>query len=525
MFPVVVSLLVVMTLLPAPAAAVSGQPTMSATLSDRTLERGTQPTLAVSITNTGEIDQSGAGDAADREDVMTARGTIATLKAGDTPVTVESGSVALGEMSDGTQKTASFDVTVPQDAEPGTYNLSVEVAYKHTSSVISNKLFAEDTAVETVDLQIEIDSAPSFEVISVESTASAGSSGTVTMGIKNSGAEPAAGAAVSVSSSNAALRFGGSSTGSSFVASWGANETREVPVEATFASDAEQRGYPVTVDIEYSDADGVTRSAPKLTAGVTPAPEQTFTLTETDASLRVGQEGRLKGTLRNEGPGTIDNAVLVLQPVGANIDAPETEFAIDALAPSETAAFSYSVEVSNDARDGPRQFSYRVRYDDAQDDTRESDALFTRHAVGQKQDLFALESNTTVTQGGSTTMAVNMTNTGDEPLTDITAKMFTSGPIGVSDDEAFLGRLGAGETRTVQFSISADGGAAAKPYPVSIDVEYTEPDGDTKISDSYKLPVEVGTSDGGGGLATILGSLGLIALAVGGGVLVLRRRQ
>jgi hypothetical protein len=216
---------------------------------------------------------------------------------------------------------------------------------------------------------------------------------------------------------------------------------------------------------------------------------------------------------------------LVLQPVGANIDAPETEFAIDALAPSEEAAFSYSVEVSNDARDGPRQFSYRVRYDDAQDDTRESDALFTRHAVGQKQDLFALESNTTVTQGGSTTMAISMTNTGDEPLTDITAKMFTSGPIGVSDDEAFLGRLGAGETRTVQFSISADGGAAAKPYPVSIDVEYTEPDGDTKISDSYKLPVEVGTSDGGGGLATILGSLGLIALAVGGGVLVLRRRQ
>jgi hypothetical protein len=486
-FPVVVSLLVVMTLLPAPAAAVSGQPTMSATLSDRTLERGTQPSLAVSITNTGEIDQSGAGDAADREDVMTARGTIATLKAGDTPVTVESGSVALGEMSDGTQKTASFDVTVPQDAEPGTYNLSVEVAYKHTSSVISNKLFAEDTAVETVDLRIEIDSAPSFEVISVESTASAGSSGTVTMGIKNSGTEPAADATVSVSSSNAALRFGGSSTGSSFVASWGANETREVPVEATFASDAEQRGYPVTVDIEYSDADGVTRTAPKLTAGVTPAPEQTFTLTETDASLRVGQEGRLTGTLRNEGPGTIDNAVLVLQPVGANIDAPETEF--------------------------------------AQDDTRESDALFTRHDVGQKQDLFALESNTTVTQGGSTTMAVSMTNTGDEPLTDITAKMFTSGPIGVSDDEAFLGRLGAGETRTVQFSISADGGAAAKPYPVSIDVEYTEPDGDTKISDSYKLPVEVGTSDGGIGLATILGSLGLIALAMGGGVLVLRRRQ
>jgi hypothetical protein len=115
-------------------------------------------------------------------------------------------------------------------------------------------------------------------------------------------------------------------------------------------------------------------------------------------------------------------------------------------------------------------------------------------------------------------------NTANEPLTDISAKLFADSPISADDDEAFVSELGPGETTTITFSISAEGGALDKTYPLSLDFQYEEPDGDTPVSDTYRVPVEVTTESGGGGLPLLpIGAAVLVVLLGVGGYVRFRK--
>jgi hypothetical protein len=225
--------------------------------------------------------------------------------------------------------------------------------------------------------------------------------------------------------------------------------------------------------------------------------------------------------------------VLVLEDPGSNVEATEREFAIGDLETGEAASFDYEIEVSSSARSGPRQFTYRLRYDDADGDTRQSDPLYARHEIAPSQQVFDVETNATVSAGGSSRLTVDVTNNGEEPVSDVSAKLFADSPISVDDDEAFVDEIGPGETETVTFSIAAAGSATPKVYPVSLDFQYDEPDGDTKLSDTYRVPIEVTESGGGGGILSLfagagMGGIGLaLVLTVGGlaGVAAVRRSR
>jgi len=76
---------------------------------------------------------------------------------------------------------------------------------------------------------------------------------------------------------------------------------------------------------------------------------------------------------------------------------------------------------------------------------------------------------------------------------------------------------------TIVFQLSADGGATEKTYPVKMDFQYDDEDGDTIISDTYQVPVDV--AGGSGGLPITLIILAVVLLGGGaGGALYYRRR-
>jgi len=180
---------------------------------------------------------------------------------------------------------------------------------------------------------------------------------------------------------------------------------------------------------------------------------------------------------------------------------------------------TFGVDASDSAEAGPRQFDFTASYRDDNGDRRESDTLEIRAPVEGEIDEFEIDTNgTAVRAGQSTVIELTVENAGDERLTDISAKLFADSPISANDDEAFVAALSPGESTTLTFSISAGGGALDKTYPLSLDFRYEEPDGDTPISDTYRVPVQVTTDDGGGGgLLGILGAVGLLSLlAIGG---------
>jgi hypothetical protein len=416
----------------------------------------------------------------------------------------------VGEWASGEVRTFTFAARVGADAERRPLALDATVDYEDSDAVPQQERLSfgvVPAAEQTFAAQVS------------EVTASTGDSGRLTLSLTNTGERAVSAATVTLQSTNAGLTFGGSPSASSFVGEWAPGESREVTVEATFGPNAEERSYAVDATVDYENGDGTDARSSPVTVGVLPATEQSFSLASTGATLRVGEEGTLSGEVVNDGPGEIENAVLVLQPVSANVDTPETEYAVGDLAPGESVAFEYAVEVSSEARDGPRQFTYRLQYDDADGEARESDALYARHEIGPKRQVFDVDSNVSVQAGSSTTMEITVTNNGEQELTDVTAKLFADSPITVDDDEAFVDSIPAGESRTLLFSISAAGSATAKDYPVSMDFQYTEPDGDTKLSDTYQIPVSVTAREGGGILSTV--PFGVGGLGIGAAVLLL----
>ena len=74
------------------------------------------------------------------------------------------------------------------------------------------------------------------------------------------------------------------------------------------------------------------------------------------------------------------------------------------------------------------------------------------------------------------------------------------------------------------FQLSADGGATQKTYPVKMDFQYDD-EGDTIVSDTYQIPVDV--TGASGGLPTTLIALVVVVLLGGGigGGLYYRRQE
>jgi hypothetical protein len=483
---------------------------------------GTSTDAVVGGSGTVNLTVENTGSAAAEDAALTVQSGNPSLTFGGSP-TAES---HVGDWPAGERRTFEFGANVAGDAEPRSLLLRTTVDYEDVDGV-----------ARTASLSAGVTPARegTVRVTGVETTAAPGDTGRLTLELENTADRPLRNARLELRSPNAALTFGGSPTVTAFVGEWGSGETREVTVESAFAEGAEEQAYAVDASVTYDATDGRTARTRTVTFGARPAAEQSFALGSTDASLRVDSEGTLSGTVTNDGPAAVENAVLVLEDPGSNVVATEREFALGDLEAGASGSFEYEVEVSSSARSGPRQFTYRLRYDEADGDTRQSDPLHARHEVAPSRQVFQVETDASVGAGGSTGLDVRVTNNGDEPVTDVSAKLFADSPISVSDDEAFVSTIDPGETETLTFTIGAAGSATPKTYPVSLDFQYDEPDGDTKLSDTYRVPVEVTERQGGGGILGLgpfagagVAGVGLaLVLTVGGlaGVAVVRRSR
>lgn len=497
------------------SAKARGKPALSLHLPENDLAPGEDSTLEVALQNEGEV--AYASSSTERSRVTTARGVELTIEAGEAPIEVETGTKALGNVPEGVSAAVPFEVTVADDAEPGAYTLPVEVEYTHTEVIGREGAYGqrEETLRTSVTVVVEEDA--SFEVVSASAEDLYGTNGPVAVTIENTGTSTARAASVALESGTAQLTVGGDRSASTFVGDWSPGETRTVSLEGALAAGANRRSYPLTATVSYEDADGEASESEPLSAGVTPHVSSRFTVEGVESTLRVGEEGQITGSLVNEGRSVARNAVLVLMTDTQTIEPIEREYAVGDLAAGASADFGFDVEVSEAAATGPRQFDLVVRYRDRNDDVVESAPLDARVDVGESQDVFDVSPvGARIEAGSSGELRVEVTNRGSEPVTDVSAKLFADGPISADDDEAFVGRLEPGETATLHFGVSAGGGALAKPYPVTLDFQYDDVDGDTLLSDTHQVPVQVTQSESNGPSPLLLvGVAGLVLVALG----------
>lgn len=632
---------------------VTGQPDLSASLPTNRVQPGEERTLQVVLINDGNVTNGSLSNPNLERRVTTARALTAGINVTDddleprlnprtlefedppdaqAPVTVETSERTVATLPDGASATLQFDVTVDGDAEAGAYRLPLNVTYNYTRSVDPDtSRYNTTTENKVFNLTLVVEKAPRFRVVDVDSNARVGATGTVDVTLKNTGAETASNASVALTSRNTDLTFGQASTGSRYVGdAWDPGEQRTVSYRVTAAKSASQQQYAFNTQVSYENSEGNSRRSRSLTLGITPDPEQTFTIVDSNSSVQVGNEGTVTVELRNDGPITVSdasvrlrssssdivfgesasasqyvgtwapnetrtvaveatavpgasvreysmtatvsyddrendpgespplqfglrpgpepkfaasnvtsnlrvgedgtlagtitntgdseatNVVLVFESQSETVSPLESEYAVGTLEPGESANFEFDVEVSGSAEAGPRQFTLRPRYRTDSDDQRQGESFDVREQIEPQSDRFGVDvTNATVATGSTETLEVTVTNDGGTTVSDVSAKLFADDPVSVDDGEAFVDELGPGESETVVFEVSADGGALSKTYPVEIDFQYEDADGDTKLSSGYSVGLEVTEPEGGGPPVLVIVLVVVVLVAVG----------
>ena len=504
-------------------ARARGEPDLSVHLVDDDVTPGQDVALQLVIQNAGEV--AYATSASEQARVTTARAVRVTLEPGSAPIEVQTGAQSIGNVPEGVSSPIAFNVSVDEGAETGEYTLPVEVTYTYTSVIGRDGEYNERTRTRNLELTLVVEDGASFDVVAASAEDFFGQSGPVELTIENTGTGTAHDAEVAVTSQSSQLRFGDSETASTFVGEWPAGETRTVSVEGNLAQGSDRRSYPLSATVSYEDGDGEDAASEPLRVGVSPRVESRFAVSDVESTLAVGEEGTVTGTVVNEGGSTARNAVLVLSADTRNLEPVETEYSLGDLEAGGSAEFSFDVEVSESAAGGPRQLDFTVRYRDRNNEVVESDQIDARVDVGPKRDTFSVvPANATLEAGSSGQLRLEVTNQGDEPLSDISAKLFANDPIATGDDEAFIDRLEPGESDTIVFGVSAAGSALEKSYPVSLDFQYDDADGDTLLSNTYQVPVQVTEPEDDGGPPILL-IAAVVVVVAGVGYYLYRRRQ
>ncbi|WP_253736263.1 COG1361 S-layer family protein [Halohasta salina] len=324
-------------------------------------------------------------------------------------------------------------------------------------------------------------------------------------------------------------------TGTQSIGELSENEPRNIDFMIEVPDNAKPGTYEMEVDIDYTytskaeDQPGLRPSQTTQTRSITREIEiqisndARFEVTEVDSTLRVGEEGKVTGQLENVGGEDATNAEVRFAPESETVVALESSVAVGDVPAGETVNFSIPVEVTSEAEAVPRRFDLPVSFRDENGIRQSDDDPEFLAEVAAKRDAFDIEPvDASVEAGGSRALDIEVTNQLDEPVTDVEGKLFADDPLDSSNDETFTESLEPGETTTVTVDLSADAGSTPKNYPVSMDFRYTDSDGDSKLSDSYRMAIGVTEAEDDGGLPIGTLLIGLVAVA-GIGALLWRR--
>jgi sialidase-1 len=506
---------------------VIGNPEITFATSSETLSADTTDELTVSIVNRGLVIEHGPSQY--ENSVMTARGLTFEVEDGNTPIDIQTGQVSVGNFPTGsTEKTVS--VTVPDNAEPGTYQLPVNYEYSYTRHIRYGPSGptegSDSTQTKTGSLTVQIREDARFKIVETNATTQVGDNNDISFTLENTGSEIARSANVNAESQSSSLTFeSGDTSSTASVGDWEPGEIRTVSYNAAVASDAPVRGYSVNLAVNYDDIDGIDRTSDPITTTVQSTREQEFTISDVESQLRVGEDGDLVGTVHNEGPLPARSVVVQYTGDDQSVIPTEQSTAVGMLDSGQSEAFSLPITISGSAEAGLRSLDMAVKYRNDEGETRTFEDLAIDAKIAPERDRFdATVENRTIQASGARAVDVAVTNNLNEVASDVEVRLFADDPLDTGDtDTGYIQSLDPGETKTVTFELTTTGSATVgTTFPISLDFRYDDTEGDSHLTKTYRIPIDVTESEEGG---LPLPVISVALLVIGTGALVIYRRR
>jgi len=529
----------------------AGEPELAVALADPVVEPGTETIVDLTIVNTGRIERGAELD----EATATARGVTVEIDDDEAPVEVETVEAAVGSVPPGESVTVPVSVTAPASADGEEGELDVDVEYTFTE-IDEDGEADDETDTDEFDVDIEVGERSRFEIDDAETDAQVGTDGTVDIELENVGEADAENVRVTARSPTGGVTIGagsggGTATGvdtpqqpdgngggnaslseradmstesAAFVGELDEDEDETVSFDSRIDPDLSVESYLLELTVVYEDEDGILRESATLATAVEPTGAQTFELDGVNSTLEVGESGTITATLENTGPEAVDTPVVRAEPASDRIDIGEDQVAVADLDENESANVSFEADVSGQADSGPRPVTFTVEYG-VDDERLDSDPFVRRVPVRAEEPAFSVTAPDAEIPAGTTeTVRLNVTNNRGERLSNINVFVFPDGPLAVDSDEAFIAELEPGESETVAVEVTVDETASQREYPLEVDFRYDTETDDDLISQVYQVPITAAEPPEDNGLLPSLASLGIVALLVGGAVVIRRRR-
>ncbi|ELZ42337.1 hypothetical protein C471_04840 [Halorubrum saccharovorum DSM 1137] len=472
---------------------VRGEPELDVYLPDSTVSPGTTADLTVQIANDGDVD---AGTDLRRDTVTTARSVVIEVESDHSPLVVETNRFAVGSIGGGAVREVPVSVTVPADAEPGTYSLDVRLRYSHTYlSAPRSGVVQDRSRTRTESISVTVDDRPRFAVRTVDTNVQVGDSGTLTANVTNLGGEVARDLSVELVANGPDFALGETERNTARIDRLGPGENATVRFPASVSQDAAAESFDLTGTVRYTDVDGIRGAQEGIPVGIRPLAEQSFSVEVDDSTLRIGENGSVRGTIRNDGPTDVRGVVLA---VGDGAFAPRSpRYAVGDLAVGESTAFRFRGEVPASADSVPQQLTLATSYRSVADTERTTrDAV--RVPVAERRDAVTVEPvDPQFAAGGDDVLRLDVTNRRDVELRDIEVRLAADAPLESEFRTTVIPSLAPGETGRVAFDLTVDGDAPASRYPASVDIAYTDPTGVRVTGDTATVAVAVTQSSGG----------------------------
>jgi len=439
----------------------------------------------------------------------------------------------VGPWPAGENRTVSVRLAASSDAIQRSYTMEATVSgLDRNGSALS---------AQSREFGLEPLPAQRYVVENVSHTVPVDDNGVLEVTVRNRGPLTVTDASVTVTANDQAIAFGSGGTGDAvqvddvafetggggaptseaFVGEWPAGETRTVRYPMGVSENGLLRNYTVDLAVDARNQDDQPLNTRQRQFGFRPLAEQTFAIERTNSSLRVGEDGTLLGRITNTADRTAENVVVLYNSDLSNIFPRAQQYAIGDLGPGESAQFRFRIGVSEEGEPGPRLFQFQPRYRNEEGESRLGDSQDVVTPIERQRDAFDFETNASLAAGNSDTLEMRVENTLDERVENVRIKLFPDAPLSSSRDETFVEELGPGESTTVVFEVSADGGATPATYPLQLDVRYDDARGDRQLSGTYQQAIRVTESEDGGFPLLFVGLFAVALLGVG---IVLRGR-
>ncbi|MGB7788460.1 COG1361 S-layer family protein [Methanoregula sp.] len=358
----------------------AGNPELTAHISGTNeFSPGDDLNVPVAIENSGtnqfKIVKSSIIDPGDLSN--TAKQLSVSLGSADAPLRVKSDPQLVGDLPGSSVVTATFHITVNQDAPAGTYNLPVTLNYTYLYAAnqygTDTLSYMYKTVNQTVTIPITIKPEVQITALSIDTQdLNVGNEGYVTINLQNTGYEDGQDAVVMIQQPDQSPLS--PTEGSYYIGDYPAGAVANCTFRLMVSGDAQQKTYPLDVLVNYKNTNGVYVNSATETIGVPVGEKIQFNVTPVMTTISPGATSIITVTFQNTGTATAYKAQARISAVDPFTSNDDTAY-LGTMAPGDVRQASYQVSLDSDATVKEYGLDSEVIYQDALNNEITSDPL------------------------------------------------------------------------------------------------------------------------------------------------------